>query len=99
MVQIPSPPDSAAMHFFWIALPVILTLGAGQVLTYFANKHRGDEKDKKHFQEERDKEQKFETLLENFNLHAHNEWRNEDSTGPLHAENIRFPKSSSGGDR
>jgi len=94
-MQSPQPDASLASHFFWISLPVILSLGAGQLLSYFANKRRGEEKDKKREQEERDKETRFATLLENYNLHAHNEWRNEESTGPLHAENIRFPRPRS----
>ena len=91
-MQIPPPPDSATTHFFWIALPVILTTATGQVLAYIANKRRGEEKDKIREQSEREKEIRFEETLESYNLHAHGEWRNENSVGPLHAENIRFPR-------
>jgi hypothetical protein len=95
MLQIPPPPDSATTHFFWIALPVIMTTTAGQVLAYLANKRRGDEKDIERQRAEARKEDRFAVLLENYNLHAHNEWKHEESTGALHAENIRFPRSRS----
>lgn len=91
-MQIPPPPDSATTHFFWIALPVMLTTAAGQVLAYLANKRRGEEKDRKQQEIDREKEIRFEETLDNYNLHAHGEWRHDESTGPLHAENIRFPR-------
>jgi hypothetical protein len=93
-VQIPSP-ESFQSHLLSIALPVILTTAAGQILAYMANKRRGDEKDIERQKAEATKEDRFAVLLENYNLHAHNEWKNDESTGALHAENIRFPRSRS----
>jgi hypothetical protein len=87
MVQIPPPPDSAATHFFWIAVPVILSTAAGQIITFLANKARGDEKDRKRAIEEAEKEERAAVLLANYPLHQHTE-----SRGQLRAENIRFPR-------
>ena len=63
---------------------------------FLANKRRGEEKDRKREQSEREKEIRFEETLDNYNLHAHNEWRHDASIGPLHAENIRFPRRRNG---
>jgi len=60
---------------------VILTLGTSQWLVYLANKKRGQEKDNR-----------LATLLENYRLHDHGEWKDENSEGALHAENMRFPR-------
>lgn len=93
-MQIPPPPDSATTHFFWIALPVMLTTASGQVLAYVANKRRGDEKDKKQRALEAARDERFGVLLEQYPLHWHGECRNGDSEGPLNAENVRFPSKS-----
>ena len=88
-MQIPPPPDSAATHFFWIALPVILTTATGQIIAYLSNKRRGDKKDRERAIKEAEKEERAEVLLANFPLHAHSEQR-----GPLRAENIRYPRQA-----
>jgi len=80
-VQIPPLPDHAASNFFWIALPTILTLGASQWLVLLANRKRGREKDNR-----------LAVLLDNYRLHEHGEWKDENSKGPLNAENMRFPR-------
>jgi hypothetical protein len=86
------PTENVAAHFFWIALPIILTLGAGQIAAYLANTRRGKKKDIERREQELQKENKLATLFENFPLHDHGEWKDENSEGPLHAENMRFPR-------
>lgn len=88
-MQIPPPPDSVAAHFFWIALPVILTTAAGQLIAYISNKRRGEKKDRERAIKEAEKEERAEVLLANFPLHLHPEQR-----GPLRVENIRYPKQA-----
>lgn len=82
-MQIPPPPDAVASHFFWIALPVIITTAIGQWLIWRENKRRGQAKDAE-----------FKTLLKEYPLHEHTEWKDPESSGPLRTENIRFPKSN-----
>lgn len=81
------PPENVAAHFFWIALPVMLSTAAGQLFIFLANKRRGDKKDRERAMKEAQKEERAEVLFENFPLHAHGE-----NEGLLHAENIRYPK-------
>jgi hypothetical protein len=87
-------PENVSAHFFWIALPIILSLGAGQLATYFANARKGMKKDLERKQAELEKDNRLAIMLENYRLHDHGEWKDEQSEGPLHAENIRFPRSS-----
>lgn len=85
MQQLPQA-ENFVNHFFWIALPVILTTITGQLVSYFANKRRGDEKDRKRAIAEAAKEARQAVILENFGLHRHDE-----EDGPLYAHGITFP--------
>jgi hypothetical protein len=76
MLQIP-PPESFQSHLLFVALPVILATAAGQMLSYFANRKRG-----------KDKDNRLAMLLEEYRLHEH-----EENAGALQAENIRYPRS------
>ena len=92
-MQIPKAEDqNVAWHFFWIVLPVVLSVLAGQFFSYQASKRRGEKKDKARMEQQDLKDDRLAMLLEQYRLHDHSEWKHDSSTGPLHAENIRYPR-------
>lgn len=85
-MQTPQP-ENVAAHFFWIALPIILATLAGQWASYRASRKRGEAKDKERGSEQLLKDNRLAILLDNYRLHDHPE-----KSGPLHAENVRYPR-------
>ncbi len=77
-------------HFFWIVLPVMLTVMGSQWLSQRANRKRGEEKDRKRFLMDLEKDNRLAILLENYRLHEHVE---KDAT--LHSDGIRYPREIS----
>lgn len=86
-MQVPQPDHDALWHLIYVVAPVILTLLGGQMAMYRANKHRGEERDKKIAETLLMKDNRLAILLENYRLHEHVE-----REGPLTAENIRYPR-------
>lgn len=89
--QTVTPPENVGAHFFWIALPVMMSTALGQFIIWLTSKRRGEKKDRERAELEAKKEERAAVLLENFPIHAHGEYKDENSKGPLRVENMRFP--------
>lgn len=73
------PPESLEAHFLSISLPIILSWGGVELSRWLRDRKR-----------EKRGASELGFLLKNFQLHYHTE-----PDGPLHAENIRYPRNGS----